>query len=134
MDLRPHDSKAFRTVPNYVDMLRAYEQLPHAYTGIHDGKMVYAFGPVELHPGVAELWMLSTYHIERIPISVTRASIRYCNHIAIEMKLHRLQLTVEADNSFANRWAFALQFQREGLMKQYGPDKNDFYLYARLMT
>lgn len=133
MDLRPFDSKAFQTVPNYKQMLEYYTQMPHAYTGIYQGQMAYSFGPVMLHPGVVELWMLSTYHVERMPISLTKASIRYCNHIARDMQLHRLQITVEVQNSFAVRWASALQFTCEGRLKNYGPDKNDFFIYARLI-
>lgn len=132
MELREFDRKPFDEVPGYNDMLKVYAQQPHAYTGLYGGEMVCCFGAVEIVPGVAEMWLLTSHHVERIPISLTRSAIRYHNHIAIEMQLHRLQMTVEVENLFAVRWASALKFTREGRLRKYGATGQDYFMYARL--
>lgn len=131
MNLRHYDAKCFDEVPNYADILKLYAEQPHAYTGIYKGKMVCSFGSVQVWPGVAEMWLLTDYLVESIPISLTKAAIRYHNHIAIELQLHRLHMTVEVDNSFAVRWASALKFTREGLLTKYGAAGQDYFMYAR---
>jgi RimJ/RimL family protein N-acetyltransferase len=57
--------------------------------------------------------------------------MRYINKIAIDMELHRLQFVIDESNFLAIRWAKALGFVEEGLMRQYGPDKSNHFMYAR---
>lgn len=131
MDLREFDRAYFDNLPDYHDRLKMFAMGKHAYTAICDGKMVCCFGFTELWKGVAEGWLLTDYQIERMPISLTRGALRAFNHVAIDMKLHRLHLVVDARNELANRWAIALKFNSEGRMYGYGPDKSDHIMYAR---
>ena len=127
MDLRPFERAHFDDVPDYIERLKTFE----GYTAMHAGEMVCCFGVNELWPGVCEAWMLTAYQIERTPISLTRGAIRYFNHIAIEKRLHRLQITVDTRNTLATHWAKVLKFKPEGVMRYYGPNQNDYVMYAR---
>jgi RimJ/RimL family protein N-acetyltransferase len=54
-------------------------------------------------------------------------------HIQEEHKLYRIQASVSVLDLTANRYAQWLGFQKEGIMKKYGPDGTDYVRYARLM-
>ena len=127
MDLRPFERAHFDDVPDYVERLKTFE----GYTAMHAGEMACCFGVNELWPGVAEAWMLTTNLVERNPISLTRGAIRYFNHIAIDKQLHRLQITVDTRNTLAIHWAKMLKFKTEGVMQYYGPNQNDYVMFAR---
>ena len=131
MDLREHDARYFRSVPNFRDMLRQYQDTGNAKTAMVGGKIACCFGYVELWRGVAEMWMLTTNHIETHPVAMTRGALRYINHIATETKLKRLQITVDVTHVVAMRWADALKFNREGVLRHYGADGADYMMFAR---
>ena len=48
------------------------------------------------------------------------------------MYLHRLQFTVHSYNTQAVRWADVLQFEKEGLLRMYGPDKCDYLMLSKI--
>lgn len=132
MDLREHDKAHFRNMPDYIERLKAFQEMKTAYTAVCGKNMACCFGVTSLWVGVAEAWMLTTYHVERNPISLTRGAMRYFNQVAIDMQLHRLQITVDNSNVLALRWANALQFKQEGVLRGYGPNKSDHTMFARL--
>jgi len=131
MDLRAFEREYFEMMPDYSDRLRAFANQPYAYTALYKGDMACCFGFSELWNGVAEGWMLTTPLVAINPISLTRGAIRIFNHVAIEMKLHRLQLVVDERNELAMHWASALKFTQEGRMVGYGPNGSDHIMFAR---
>jgi hypothetical protein len=130
-DLRPIDRQYIDLIPNYKHHLQVAAAAGIACTAMLRGKIACCFGVNELWPGVGEGWMLTTDHVNTAPVSLTRGAYRYFNLIATELVLHRLQLTVNMDNDLAIRWADALQFAPEGLLRNYGPDGADYRMYAR---
>ena len=130
-DLRSFDAQFMELVPGYSDSLKAASATGIACTAMLRGKIACCFGVNELWPGVAEGWMLTTDHVATAPVSLTRGAYRYFNLIATDMVLRRLQLTVNVENDLAVRWADALQFTPEGLLKNYGPDGANYRMYAR---
>ena len=130
-ELRPFDAQFLKLVPGYADSLKAASAAGIACTAMLRGKIACCFGVNELWPGVAEGWMLTTNHVATAPVSLTRGAYRYFNLIATDMVLRRLQLTVNIENDLAVRWADALQFTPEGLLKHYGPDGSNYRMYAR---
>ena len=112
-ELRPMDKEYFDTVPNYVDLLKGYAENDLSCTAMVGGKIACCFGVMQYWPGMAEGWMLTT------------------DKVATILQLKRLQLTVDCHNSFAINWANALKFTPEGVMRNYGPNGNDYVMYAR---
>ena len=51
---------------------------------------------------------------------------------AKELSLHRLQVTVSSRNVRAVKWIKSLYFKEEGILKNYGIDKSDYIMFARL--
>jgi hypothetical protein len=131
MNLREFERKYFEWFPDYEDMLRTYASCETSATALYNGDVACCFGAVPVWKGVAEAWILTSYIVERNPISLTRGALRYFNKIAIDMQLHRLQIVVDDSNLLALRWAEVLKFKREGLLKGYGPDGSDHYMMAR---
>jgi len=131
MNLREFERKYFEWFPNYEDMLRTYASCETSATALYDGDVACCFGAVPIWKGVAEAWILTSYIVERNPISLTRGALRYFDNIATDMQLHRLQIVVDGSNLLALRWAKALKFEHEGLLKSYGPDGSDHYMLAR---
>jgi hypothetical protein len=130
-NLREFDQAYFRDVPNYRDVLRMYQATGNAYTAMVGGKVACCFGYQTLWPGVAEAWMLTSDQVNTKAVSLTRSAGRYFDHIATKEALRRLQITVNARHRLAVRWADALQFTREGVLRHYGPDKSDHIMFAR---
>jgi len=130
-ELRPMDKENFDTIPNYIELLKQYGHDDLSCTAMVDGKVACCFGVVKHWPGLAEGWMMTTDKVSTNPISLTRGAIRYFDKIAIILKLKRLQLVVDCNNSFAINWANALKFTPEGVMHNYGPTGNDYVMYAR---
>ena len=132
MDLRPLDKAMLTDIPNYTDYLKAYAASGTAYTAIHDSQMVCSFGVNLLWPKVGEAWMLTSHHVDGVPMSLTKGAIRFFNQCATDLPLKRLQITVDSRNKVAVQWASLLQFKQEGVLEKDGPSGSDYFMYARI--
>jgi len=92
---------------------------------------VAMFGFVPIWEGVAESWLLADNEARKKPLALTKYGIAAHDIAKISMGLHRLQITVRITDNRAVKWAFALGFKNEAIMKKYGPDQVDYYLMAR---
>jgi hypothetical protein len=129
--LRHHSSQCFKQIPNFVDVLKMYSNEPHAWTAMYRGRMACFFGICSLWPGVGEAWMLTTSVVEGHAVKMLRGAMRYFDIAMSDLKLHRLQITVNVNDGLAIRYANALKFRREGLLIGYGPNGNDHEMLAR---
>ena len=59
MDLREPDRMFFDHIPQFSQVIAAYNEMGPAYVGCHRGKPIIIFGCIKLWPGVCELWMLT---------------------------------------------------------------------------
>jgi hypothetical protein len=82
--------------------------------------------------GVAEATAFTTDLTAKYPIAVVKACRAGLKSLAQEFGLWRLDAHVVADWKAGNRFVKALGFEKEGLLKKFGPEKQDCYLYARL--
>jgi hypothetical protein len=112
-------------------MIEAQAKLGQAITVYLHGRPVACFGNVELWPGVAELWSLIEDRARKYALTLTKVGKIYVDYVALSRNAHRLQITVRSGDIRAVRWAGALGFEQECLMKRYGPDQSDFYLFSR---
>ncbi len=131
MDLREADRSYFPRFEDYLAYMRRATPT-HAYTGMYRGDMVMAFGLEPKWPGVAECWMMTARQIEGCATTFTRSSMRFFDHAATTLGLRRCQITVCPTNDHAMRWAAALRFEREGLMRGYAPTGADHWMMSRM--
>ena len=82
--------------------------------------------------GVAEGWVLATKDVLDYPLSVAKAIKKDFARIAKENNINRVQSAIRADYTTGLKFAKWLGLEEEGLMKKFGFDGSDQYMYARL--
>jgi len=132
MDLREPDRMFFDHIPQFEQVIAAYNEMGPAYVGCHRGKPIIIFGCIKLWPGVCELWMLTDTAITSVVRPFWTSAPRLIDILMDELSIVRAQCTVCARNPPAIRFIKALGFVEEGLLKCYGPDGSDFYMFGRL--
>jgi len=103
------------------------EQENLAFTGMINGKPIFAAGMKIIWDGVAEGWVLATKDALDHPIAVAKAIKKDFARIAKENNINRVQSAVRANYTTGLKG-----LEEEGLMKKFGFDGSDQYMYARL--
>lgn len=83
--------------------------------------------------GFGECWLVPSIHVKRYAKSVYKTAVEFIADTTEKLGLYRVQAVIMADNPVHVRWIERLGFEREGLMRKFGPNKEDKYLYARVM-
>ena len=89
------------------------------YTAFHDGTIV-ALGGVIMSKNAYQL-----------PISMARATANLIDSFYNDNKLVRIQASVNVNDNKSISFAKWLGFKEEGVMKQYGPNGDDYIRLAR---
>ncbi len=106
----------------------ALERMGPAFTAVADGRVVGVAGVAPQWRGRAVAWALLSECGPPVFLAVHRAALRF---FALQ-GYRRIEAGVDVRFTAAQRWARLLGFEREGLMRGYGPDGHDAYLYARV--
>ena len=122
LELRPEHKKYV------VDI----EDVGMSFTGLLNNHPIAAGGICYLWDGVAEGWVLASRDIFKYPIFCAKTIKKRTDLLAANNKIKRIQTAVKADSQKAIRFAEWLGFKKEGLMRNYGPDGSDHYLYAKV--
>ena len=104
-----------------------------SWSGIHNGHLVGCGGIIPIWDGVAECWLVGGWRLGTHRLSAVRALTATLARQVKEQQLRRLQAVVRADWDEAVRFVEFLRFQREGLLRGFGPDGSDHYVYARII-
>jgi len=118
--------------PEHQKYVVAVEEIGMSFTGLVNKKPIAAGGVNHLWDNVAEGWVIASKEIWKYPITCARAIKVRTDYLATNNNIKRIQTGVKADCKKAIRFAEWLGFKREGLMKKYGPDGSDYYLYAKV--
>ena len=108
------------------------EQDDLAFTGIVNYQPIFAAGMKMVWGRVAEGWVIATKDIWKNPLAVARAIKKDFARVAREHNIERVQTAIRKDFKQGQRFAEWLGLEREGLMKKWGFDGSDQYLYARI--
>jgi hypothetical protein len=111
-------------------LVTAQANMGEATTVMIHGQPVGVFGMVPLWPGVAEMWFIPDERLRAYPIFMTRGGRAFMDITRISYGLHRQQITVRCDHEAAVKWANAIGFKQEAILKAYGTDKADFYMMS----
>ena len=104
----------------------------YSVTGLVNDKPIFAAGMKLIWSGVAEGWVLATKEVWDHPLLVARAIKKDFARIAKENNINRVQTAVRANYTTGLKFAKWLGLQEEGLMKKFGFDGSDQYMYARI--
>lgn len=115
-----------------IDWAKKHEINGIAWSGFAEGHLVAAGGVHFYWPGVGEAWTFMTSSLHKYRFSVHKHVYRLLNDIINRHKLYRVQAVINASHQAALDWIEALGFEKEGLMKKYGPDGQDYYMYGRV--
>lgn len=96
-----------------------------------DGKVEASLGLVMLWDGHANAWSFVSRKIQEHPVAFHRTVARLLSSCERELKLRRISAGTPASFTEGQRLLSSLNFRREGLMLNYGPDGTDWFLYAR---
>lgn len=105
---------------------------PPCKTGLVDGRIVGLGGITILWDGVGEGWLILTKDVLTRKVESYRCIYRLMLKLIEENKLRRIQAHVRTDFRQAIKMIEALGFEREGLLREFCPDKCDVYMYARI--
>lgn len=103
-----------------------------AFTIMYKNKPVCIFGCLIYWSGVAEMWSFISDDIRKSPVFLTKCGRKWAEICDIAFKLHRLEITVNAADVRATKWAYALGFKHEALMEKYSAEHEDFNLFVRI--
>jgi hypothetical protein len=129
MTLREGQSD-FRRQPEYMSLLARAATFP-AWTGFSDDAPAACGGIVTHWQGVGEAWLFTSDLIMRHKIAFCCAARFFLDAMQQDGGFHRISACVNVDHPHDSMMKF-LGFQFEGLMEQYGPDRANYALYARL--
>jgi hypothetical protein len=113
-------------------LFASYPSRGPAFTLMSEDNPVCAGGIVPLWPGVAEAWMLISKYVNQYPLSVYKSVSSVMLDIIEKMELFRVQTVIKEDDKTAIRWIERLGYTREGLLRQFGPDRQDYFIYGRV--
>ena len=103
-----------------------------AFTLLDNNVPVCSGGVIPTWLGNAQGWVISSKRIFRNKVKASRLIKERTDLLCANNKIWRLQTAVKADFKIGIRFAEFLGFNKEGLMRGYGPDKTDYYLMARI--
>ena len=114
-----------------------YMQIPdeNCITAIFEGCVVGVAGLIVKWPGVGLLWLMLTANCKKkgfYGLFALCAIRDKMNELIEKNNLWRAEATVRTDFPEAIKMIEFFGFEREGLMRQYCPDKGDSYLYAKV--
>lgn len=92
------------------------------------GRVIACAGFSHVHDGHAIVWAELADELGSAMVGLTRAVRR---HLATA-PWRRLTAVVRADWDEAHRWALALGFRCEGVMRAYGEGGEDYAVYGRI--
>jgi RimJ/RimL family protein N-acetyltransferase len=131
LEMNDHDIDWYSRVSNYTNMIKNQHNEGSCFSGVCDGKIVCCFGIYNLWGDVYEAWLIPHRQIGRNVVPFHRGSQRFFTYAMSKYRIKRLQITVSSQNAHAVYWAEKCYFKKEGLMKHYGPDNNDYFMMGR---
>ncbi len=116
------------TLPHWI---RRMEREDRAFSLIDNGHLVVSGGIFPIWNGTGEAWLIPSDDIPKYKLQIIKTLKNHIKTITEEDELHRLQATVRDDFDVAKRFIEFLGFKREGLLKNFGPDRCDHIMYSR---
>jgi len=127
MNIKDKDKLIFK-IPT---LLEAYEKLGTSYTFVSDGKYLCTSGIIKYWEGVGEAWLVLSDDMDTSKKSICSIVKKYLDEM-LSTEYKRIQATVKADDDVHMRFIEWCGFRAETILKKYGLEGADYYLYARV--
>lgn len=124
----------FHEKSQILQSLKSVVAHPKNHTGtiMLGEKILAVVGLIDLRPGFAEVWSITSEEIRLAPIGFHKLALALLRHYQKSLGLQRIQISVKEDYLEGAKWAESLGFVREGVMRRYDPDGSNHILYARV--
>ena len=99
----------------------------------HNGTLLMVAGIVSPWPKSGEAWAILSPEASTHAVGINRTVARVLVWLAKGMGLRRLQAHVRSDFRVGIRWVEWLGFVKEGEMKEFGPEGEDFNRYVMFL-
>ena len=119
-------------VPNYRGYIAQMAEPGLSWAGVYNEQVVVCFGVRTVWPGVGDAWLLSSPSVSAHALSVVRSARMIFADIFKTEAFSRVHISVDSANDSAFKFAKALGFEVEGIMRQFGPDGSNYYMMARI--
>jgi len=106
--------------------------LGHSVSVVRNGHLLGAGGIVPIWDGLGEAWVLPSAAVKNHKKTFVRLIRENMERLSDELAFRRVQATARADAPKALRFLEFLGFEREGLLRAYGPDGSDHILFAKI--
>jgi hypothetical protein len=95
-----------------------------------DGVPIAALGASPSWPGVWVAWMMATDDFHKIGKRLTKWVRRVMIPSIVKAGAHRVEARSMAAHDEAHAWMRVLGAKRESVLRQYGRERQDFYLFV----
>jgi len=116
---------------NYKDKIANYATMGLAYTLVVDDEIVCCAGIVSPHAGIAEAWLVAGKNFDKHGTVISRTIKNFLKWT--QPFYHRYQMSVLEGFEDAERFAEFLGFEKEGLMRKFDSEGNNYFMYARVV-
>jgi hypothetical protein len=120
-----------KIIPNYVDYIWDNSEDGMSWAATKRGKVVLVFGIRMPWHGLAEMWLIPGDNISSNAMLLVRGARAVSDAALEDFNLRRLQINVKVGNDTAFKFAKALRFEVESVMRKFGPEGADYYLMTR---
>ena len=110
----------------------AYANSGPAITMLKKNTVLALGGIVQFWPGVGEAWMMVSPEGRKRGLALYRVMERFLNMGFDQYGFHRIQASVVNGYMEAHKVVLRLGFIPEGMMVQYGPNKENYVRYVKL--
>ena len=99
---------------------------------IRNGHLLGSGGIFPVWDGLGEAWVIPSRLVQKHKKMFVKLIRENMARMTDEFQFRRLQATARADAPKSRRFLEFLGFEREGLLKAYGPDGADHVLFAKI--
>lgn len=118
-------------IPDYARYVWDNSQEGWSWTAIGRGKKIAIFGFRDIWDGLVEAWFIPGQGLSKHSRSTLVGARAIMEDAISQTRIRRLQITVKKDNDTAFKFAKALGFEVESIMRKFGPEGADYYMMAR---
>jgi len=104
-----------------------------AITFMKDETVLAIVGGFMFGTQVLQGWALISSRVSSNRFGFHKTVKMFIPYIMERLGVQRLQISVLCGNMVAWKWARSLGFECEGIMRKYGPEGADYWLFARCM-
>jgi len=119
---------------NVNDLIRHYAREGKALMGLRNGKMGGASGIYPVAPWLGFSWAFINKVAKENPFDVYEAIRDGETQFVKELGVHRLQTHAMEKERIAWKMLELLGYKREGIMKAFGRNKEDYIMYSKLFV